>query len=150
GMLARYRRPEILEIRIHGVKNTPPAEMLETAAENGRRPPREEVGSFWRRNDERPAHGITTTEAFSWGAQARTGGGALAAIGRAFVHVGWFLLLPYALANLAYWTRRIGPQKNAGSRTWNGDSGAATVRVFGLLLTLIAVAAFSSVAIDLV
>ena len=31
-----------------------------------------------------------------------------------------------------------------------GDSGAATVRIFGLLLTLIAVAAFCSVAIDLV
>jgi hypothetical protein len=150
GMLAKYRAPEILEIRIHGVKNTPPAEMLETTPENVERDVGDELGSFWRRKDERPEHGITTIEAFSWGAQARTGGGALAAIGRAVVHVGWFLLLPFALANLAYWTRWIGPQTSAGSKSWDGDAGAATVRVFGLLLTLIAVTAFCSVAIDLV
>ncbi len=150
GMLARMRRPEILEIRIHGVKNSPPAEMLETTPDNVRRHTGDELGSFWRRGDERPAHGITTTEAFSWGAQARTGGGAIAAIGRAVVHVGWFLLLPFALANLAYWTRWIGPQRSAGSKSWDGDDGAATVRVFCLLLTLIAVTAFCSVAIDLI
>lgn len=142
--------PEILEIRVHGVKNTPPAEMLETTSENIQRVTGDNLGSFWRRVDERPAHGIATTEAFSWGSQARTGGDALAVIGRAFVHVGWFLLLPFALANLAYWTRRIGMQASAGSNSWNGDSGAATVRIFALLLTLITVSAFSSVAVDLV
>ncbi|KRE23031.1 hypothetical protein [Agromyces sp. Soil535] len=150
GKLASRYTQEILEIRIHGVKNTPPAEMLETTPEKVQRHVGDELGSFWRRVGDRPAHGITTIEAFSWGAQARTGGGALAAIGRAFVHVGWFLLLPFALANLAYWTRWIGPQRSAGSKSWNGDAGAATVRVFGLLLTLIAVTAFCSVAIDLV
>jgi len=143
--------PEILEIRIHGVQNTPPAEMLETEPENVRRRLGDDLGSFWYRMKDVPQPGITETEAFSWGAQARTGGGgALAATGRAIVHVGWFLLLPYALANLAYWTRRIGSQPTAGSKSWDGASGAATVRVFGLLLTLIAVAAFSSVAVDLV
>ena len=143
--------PEILEIRVHGVQNTPPAEMLETTHENVERSLGDDLGSFWRRVDDTPAHGISTTEAFSWGAQARTGGGgAGAAVGRAVVHIGWFLLLPYALANLAYWTRRIRPQERARSKSWKGDSGAATVRIFGLLLTLIAVAAFCSVAIDLV
>lgn len=150
GFIARMRAPEILEVRVHGVRNSPPAEMLETTTENVRRHVGDDLGSFWRRVDDHPEHGISATEAFSWGAQARTGGGALAAIGRAIVHVGWFLLLPYALANLAYWTRRIRPQTSAGAKSWNGDAGAATVRVFGLLLTLIAVAAFSSVALDLV
>lgn len=142
--------PEILEIRIHGVQNTPPAEMLETQPENVRRRLGDDLGSFWHRVKDVPQPGISETEAFSWGAQARTGGGALAATGRAIVHVGWFLLLPFALANLAYWTRLIGKQEAAGSKSWDGAAGAATVRIFGLLLTLIAVAAFSSVAVDLV
>lgn len=142
--------PEILEVRIHGVRNTPPAEMLETTPDKIERHLGDDLGSFWRRIGERPANGVTSTEAFSWGAQARTGGGALAAVGRALVHLGWFLLLPYALANLAYWTRRIEKQKSAGARVWDGDFGAATVRIFALLLTLIAVAAFCSVAVDLV
>lgn len=154
GMLLRglgsIAGPEILEVRVHGVHNTPPAEMLETTPENITRHRGDELGSFWRRKDDRPANGIATTEAFSWGAQARTGGGALAAIGRAFVHVGWFLLLPFALANLAYWTRHIKEQRDASDKYWDGDSGAATVRIFALLLTLLAVAAFSSVAVDLV
>jgi hypothetical protein len=141
---------EILEIRVHGVRNTPPAEMLETTPEDITRDRGDDLGSFWRRKDDGPANGIERTEAFWWGAQARTGGGALAAIGRVFVHLGWFLLLPFALANLAYWTREIKPQEKANDKYWDGDSGAATVRIFALLLTLLAVAAFSSVAIDLV
>ncbi|WP_353828173.1 hypothetical protein [Agromyces sp. SYSU T0242] len=142
--------PEILELRIHGVKNSPPAQMLGAAPEQVRRRTGDELGSFWRRDDDHPQDGIQSVEAFSWGAQARAGGGALAVIGRAAVHVGWFLLLPYALANLAYWTRRIDAQESAGAKKWNGSAGAATVRVFGLVLTLITVAAFCSVAIDLV
>lgn len=143
--------PEILEIRVHGVQNTPPAEMLETTPDAIRVDRGDQLGAFWRHHPELPpARGVTKTEAFSWGAQARTGGGAIAAIGRAIVHVGWFLLLPFALVNLAYWTRRIEEQPSADARRWAGGAGAATVRVFGLLLTLVAVTAFSSVAIDLV
>lgn len=142
--------PDILEIRVHGVQNTPPAEMLETTPENVTRDRGDDLGSFWRRKDDAPAHGIQRIEAFSWGAQARTGGGAIAAIGRVFVHLGWFLLLPFALANLAYWTREIKPQQKANDQYWDGDTGAATVRIFALMLTLLAVVAFSSVAIDLV
>ena len=149
-MFTRLKSPEILEIRVHGVLNTPPAEMLQTTPDKISRQVGDELGSFWSRTDQTATDGIASIEAFSWGAQARTGGGALAAISRVLVHLGWFLLLPYALANLAYWTRSIESQKSAGSKTWNGGPGAATVRVFGLLLTLIAVAAFSSVAIDLV
>jgi hypothetical protein len=149
-MLARHRSPEILELRVHGVLNTPPAEMLQTTPDKITRRVGDELGAFWSGTDQIPAEGITSTEAFSWGAQARTGGGALAVISRVLVHLGWFLLLPYALANLAYWTRWIKSQTKARSKTWDGGPGAATVRVFGLLLTLIGVAAFSSVAIDLV
>ena len=143
--------PLILDIRVHGVSNTPPAEMLESEPDAIERVDGDALGSFWARKDRAVnGDGITTTHAFSWGAQTRTGGGALAAVGRAFVHVGWFLLLPYALVNLAYWTREIRPQPDGRTRAWHGDIGSGTVRAFGLVLTLIAVAAFCSVAIDLV
>ena len=146
--------PEILEIRVHGVLNTAPAEMLRADPDEIRRHSGDNLGFFWRRKVADPEHlapGVVETEAFSWGAQARTGGGSLTVIGRAAVHVGWFLLLPYALANLAYWTRRIDERPpSPGVKKWEGGTGAATVRIFGLLLTLIGVAAFCSVAIDLI
>src|SRR4051794_28443854 len=104
---AEPRPCDILEIRVHGVLNTPPAEMLEVELDEIRRVDGDALGSFWVRNDDKPANEVDSTEAFSWGAQTRTGGGALAAVGRALVHVGWLLLLPYALVNLAYWTREI-------------------------------------------
>ena len=142
--------PLILDIRVHGVSNSPPAEMLESDPDAIERVDGDTLGSFWARKDKAAKDGVTSTQAFSWGAQTRTGGGALAAVGRAFVHVGWFLLLPFALANLAYWTREIKPQPDGSTRAWHGDTGSGTVRVFGLVLTLIAVTAFCSVAIDLV
>jgi hypothetical protein len=142
--------PLILEIRVHGVSNSPPAEMLESEPDAIERVDGDALGSFWERKDKAAKDGVTSTQAFSWGAQTRTGGGALAAIGRAFVHVGWFLLLPYALVNLAYWTREIKYQPDGTTRAWHGDTGSGTVRVFGLVLTFIAVAAFCSVALDLV
>lgn len=142
--------PLILDIRVHGVSNSPPAEMLESDPDAIERVDGDALGSFWARKDKASKDGVTATHAFSWGNQTRTGGGALAAIGRAFVHVGWFLLLPYALVNLAYWTREIRYQRDGTTRAWHGDIGSGTVRVFGLVLTLIAVAAFCSVAIDMV
>ena len=141
---------ELLELRIHGVFNTPPAEMLEVESDGVVRVGGDTLGSFWARRTDQARGGVVTPVAFSWGAQARTGGGATQAIGRALVHVGWFLLLPYALVNLAYWTREIPAQESGEHRTWEGGVGAGTVRLFGLILTLIAVAAFSAVAIDLV
>lgn len=139
---------KILEIRVHGVRNMPPAEMLGTTPENVVRHSGDDLGSFWRLRDHRPSHGVDVVEAFSWGALNRTGGSAVAAIGRAIVHVGWFLLLPFALANLAFWTRTI-DKRPSPSLPWVAGPGAAAVRVFGLLLTLITVTAFSSVAINL-
>src|SRR4051794_25767558 len=130
------RPPLILDIRVHGVSNSPPAEMLESDPDAVERVDGDTLGSFWARKDRVAKDGVTAAQAFSWGAQTRTGGGALAAVARAFVHVGWFLLLPYALANLAYWTREIKPQPDGSTRAWHGDTGSGTVRVFGLVLTL--------------
>ena len=101
-------------------------------------------------------------EAYSWGNQARTGGSALALIGRAFVHLGWLFILPFALCNLAYWSRRSipGPMdhdvaKDKSARAekapvWVGGPGATWIRIFALLQTLFYTTGFMSVFVDLI
>ena len=66
--------PLILDIRVHGVSNTPPAEMLESEPDAIERVDGDALGSFWARKDKAVnGDGITSTHAFSWGAQTRTG-----------------------------------------------------------------------------
>ena len=93
--------PEILEIRVHGVANTPPAVMLEVDPDKVKRPHGDELGSFWIRdlNQQDCDDHIARVEAYSWGAMARTGASALAVIGQAFVHIGWLFILPFGLCN---------------------------------------------------
>lgn len=216
--------PEILEIRVHGVANTPPAQMLEVEADKVKRAHGDELGSFWTRDldeQDRCDH-ISVVEAYSWGALARTGASALAVIGQVFVHVGWLFILPFGLCNTAYWMRPIPTQLENAKRwepkkerifarlekrakkldtkrkkltaqeqtltargngdeqrlrrierddkrlankqlevdqrrseaesppEWRGGPGAATTRVFGLVLTLIYATAFLSIAVDVV
>ena len=96
-------------------------------------------------------------EAYAWGRLARyTGIPALGRIGDALVKVLWFALAPFGLANTAYWSRtQIGavgsespPGDSPGARqnreverqlagTIGSGAGAGTVRLFGLLLTLL-------------
>ncbi|WP_395243848.1 hypothetical protein ACGGZK_17250 [Agromyces sp. MMS24-K17] len=145
------RNTQVLELRVHGIANAPPAVMLEVDPTDVRRRIGDDLGSFWVRKNEEPdpKTGIASTEAYSWGALARTGGTALALIGRAFVHIGWLFILPFGICNLAYWTRDIPGQKQ-DSEGWRGGDGAALLRLFALVLTLIYAAAFMTVAVDLV
>lgn len=138
----------ILELRIHGIANSPPADMLSTSNEDIQRKEGDEQGSFWQVNptSERTEHltpsGNTpddmkiVTEAYSWGNQARSGGSALVVIGRAIVHLGWLLVLPFGLCNLAYWARRDIKGTHEDQKWWAGGDGAALVRIFALLQTL--------------
>src|SRR5688572_21181504 len=103
----------VLELRIHGIANSPPADMLCATQEEVERKDGDEQGSFWQikqrfpRTPHTSGAGVeTVAEAYSWGNQARSGGSALALVGRAFVHVGWLFVLPFGLCNLAYWARR--------------------------------------------
>src|SRR5215207_8896659 len=147
---------DVLELRVHGIANSPPAEMLEARSEDVEREEGDLLGSFWRRRrpatpraDDDRSPGITR-EAYSWGFLARTGGGgAIAVIGRVLVHLGWLLVLPFALCNLAYWTRKIEGQRDAAAFEWNAGRGSVLLRLFALILTLVYVAAFMSVAVDL-
>lgn len=121
--------PRALELRIHGVNNTPPAAMLalpDHAVEQFRG---DRFGSFWRPLPAKVAElpdghpGAVDTEvereAYSWGGMARStpgapGSGVASVVANTLGRVGWALLLPFGLANVAYWSRAI-------PRNWTED-----------------------------
>ncbi len=97
----------VLELRVHGIANAPPADMLGTTPDNVAKASGDEFGSFWQRRIPEPdADPNLLVEAYSWGNQTRSGGNALAVIGRVFVHLSWLFVLPFGLCNLAYWARQ--------------------------------------------
>lgn len=152
----------VLELRIHGIANAPPADTLSTSNEKIERKDGDEQGSFWQvkptstgtasksPSGNTPSNVEVVTEAYSWGNQARSGGTSLALIGRAIVHLAWLLVLPFGLCNVAYWMRR--DIKGAGEhpRWWVGGDGAAMVRIFALLQTLFYTVGLVTVAVYLV
>ncbi|MET0933328.1 MAG: hypothetical protein ABWX56_06405 [Mycetocola sp.] len=146
----------VLELRIHGIANSPPADMLCTTTEEVQRKDGDEQGSFWRIRPKasvtssKPPAGIeTVAEAYSWGNQARSGGSALALIGRAVVHVGWLFVLPFGLCNLAYWARRDIKGADENPKWWAGGDGAVMIRVFALVQTLFYTVGFLTVFVHL-
>ncbi|MGI5501194.1 hypothetical protein [Lentzea sp. CA-135723] len=158
---------KVLELRIHGVNNTPPDAMLalpDHAVEQFRG---DRFGSFWRPKQDKlaelpPDHagqvpaGVRR-EAYSWGGMARStpgvpGSGVPSVLANALGRVGWALLLPFGLANVAYWSRKLPDGSYTGARRmawWNAGRGAASTRLFGLGLTVLLVLAVCEVAIDL-
>ena len=80
-------------------------------------------------------------EAYSWGALTSGVKGMFGWVSRAL----WLLLLPFAMANLAYWARlELG--RDSGTARW----GARAVRVSALFLTVFLVLTSCVVAIDMV
>lgn len=149
------RGPAVLELRIHGIKNTPPGEMLGVAPGDVRADQADENGGFYvptvdpvDPGDPATPPTVIRREGYSWGMLARYGGGALVAIGQFFVQLAWLLILPFGLCNTAYWTRRIPDQAQTGE--WHAGRGAASLRVFALGLTLLYVCALASVSLDLI
>ncbi|MGO4534787.1 hypothetical protein [Leifsonia sp. 2MCAF36] len=153
----------VLELRIHGIKNTPPTEILGREQAELRQTQGDENGGFWwapRQDDPDrdpddvlgtvdpavPPTGVRT-EAYSWGKLARFGSGPLLFVGQLFVQLAWLLLAPFGLANAAYWTRRIPTQRPGGE--WESGVGGASLRIFALGLTLLYVCALGSVSLDL-
>lgn len=157
----------VLELRIHGVNNTTPADMLELGPDQVRQIDGDALGSFWapdeqsqedmRRTDpDNPGvvpprrGGVLEREAYSWGGLARTsvtvGSGTVGHVVAGVARLGWALLLPLGLVNIAYWTRRLdtGPHAVPGQ-----GRGAAASRLFGLLLTVLLVVTACEVALDL-
>lgn len=150
----------VLELRIHGVNNTPPEGMLEVAAEDAEKVRGDSLGSFWTPSAAALAHGRSVPathhdhipadvrrEAYSWGPMARRSGalpgGVLPGVVAAVSRAGWMLLVPLGLANVAYWSRHlVGPGQYG--------RGARSVRLFALGLSLLLVTSVSAVALDVV
>ncbi len=145
----------VLELRIHGVNNTTPAAMLDLDPDKVDEVLGDTYAGFWRPKDPRGAPGEEdrgrvppgiTREAYSWGGLARmTPGGDVGALGKAIgvlSTIGWTLLLPFGLANVAYWSRRVEDRPVR--------SGAWTLRVAGLVLTAFMVVALCELSLDLV
>lgn len=146
----RQGGPRVLELRIHGIKNTAPHDLI------GCKPDQiEPVGDgdalsgFWTEKDP-PAGSPTRVEAYSWGNLARSSPSSsfLKGVGRVVGQALWFLVVPFALANAAYWARKL-PPPGTGSRPLAAGTGAGTVRLFALLLSLVFTTTFCAVAFGL-
>ncbi|WP_233265575.1 hypothetical protein [Leifsonia sp. AG29] len=147
--------PTVLELRIHGIKNTPPAEMLGVQPGEVRADQADEDGGFYvptvdPPDPDDPARPPTDIrrEGYSWGRLSRLGSGAWLVIGQFFIQLAWLLILPFGLSNTAYWTRRIPDQTGRGR--WSSGRGAPALRVFALGLTLLYVCALASVSLSMV
>ena len=160
-----------LELRIHGVNNTAPADMLGLGEDQIERLVGDDLGGFWRAKPDvldRLAPGdrgytppTVHREAYSWGGLARNSvgvadSGFIASVSRAFIRIGWVLLLPFGLCNVAYWSRRLrGGEEPALAQAAaaggvSSRSSAGMTRLFGLALTLLSVFTACEVAMDLI
>lgn len=135
----------VLELRVHGVRGTPPSSMLGVDSDEVVQVAGDRLTGFHRIDEgDPPFRTLPPTmalEAYSWGALTSGVRGVLGWVTR----VLWLALLPFALVNLAFWARTRAGQDSGQSR-W----GVRAVRVSGLVLTVIAVLTPSFIAIDLV
>lgn len=157
---------ELLELRIHGVLNTPNYEMLETTPQRVKTIRGDQLAGFSTYRFPAPVDAPTDrrVEAYAWGRLSRfTGIPSLGRIGDALVKLLWFALAPYGLANTAYWSRRqIGTGETPRTedaadgghrwiaRTISTGRGAGTMRLYGLLLSLLFVTTAATVALDMI
>ena len=185
--------PWLLELRIHGVNNTPVTEILGVGQSSVEQCDGDVLGGFWTPTDEalstaraaaerrwsgrdeagHPAPGPdewvppdyvgrhVRREAYSWGAQARYSGavpGGAGSLGLRITRAGWLLLAPLGIVNAAYWSRQLIPdlpdgappgEETTAAPTRSFGRGLSPIRVFGLGMTLLFVAALQAVALDL-
>ncbi|MTK00949.1 hypothetical protein [Micromonospora sp. CP22] len=140
----------ILELRVHGVSNTPPAETLGLTTEPGGEPahPRLVAGGpvtgFYRSPIASPDPIVV--EAYSWG-QLTSGARTARDVERAL----WTLLLPFTLANVALHARPGIPADPTTDRlTSRSGMTAWLIRLFCLSLTATPVLAMTGVGVDLI
>ena len=97
----------VLELRIHGVANTPPEGTL--GVKQVRRVDGDEHTGFYR-PIKQYAPGPVVTEAYSWGSltsasRSLNQDGTSVGVRKDLQRALWMLLLPFAFANVAFWTR---------------------------------------------
>lgn len=166
--------PATLELRIHGIRNTPPNELLRSGSRSLKPDDVElswgdELAGFYRAKDD--GGSTRLVEAYSWGRLARfTGVGMAGKLGDAAVRTAWFLLMPFGLTNAAYWSRPLPvmqqlaeadpaadgetrltvPRVDYASGWQPGHDGAGRIRLFALVLTLYFVVTVAVVSMDLI
>ncbi|MEV4492384.1 hypothetical protein AB0K04_19980 [Micromonospora coxensis] len=141
----------VLELRVHGVSNTPPDQLLGLRPEPGDDGPQPwlvsggEVTGFYRSTTAGRDDPITV-EAYSWG-QLTSGARTARDIERAL----WTLLLPFALANVALHARP-GIPPDPDRERWASRSGitAWLIRLFCLSLTVTLVITATGIGVDLI
>lgn len=159
--------PHVLELRVHGVNNTAPYDLLEVPQEDVERSRGDSAGSFWTptassmesaRERLAAAGGepvppdyvppSVRREAYSWGPMARESGVPTWAASNSWAvrlsRAGWMLLIPFGLTNAAYWTRSLRAREPDGTPQY--ARGARSLRLFGFGLTLLWVAAAETIA----
>ncbi|RIV33160.1 hypothetical protein [Micromonospora radicis] len=141
----------VLELRVHGVSNTPPAEILGLASEPGGEDPQPRlvaggpVTGFYRSATASPVDPVAV-EAYSWG-QLTSGARTARDVERAL----WTLLLPFTLANVALHARTDIPADPRDERfTDRPGITAWLIRLFCLSLTATPVLALTTVGVDLI
>ena len=137
---------EVVELRVHGVHGTSPATMLGIESGEVRQVAGDNLTGLYRsKNGEVPYRDLTghpvAVEAYSWGTLTSGVRGFLGWVQRAL----WLLLLPFALANLAYWAR-LDLGKTTRVALWS----ARFTRLGGLLLTVFMVLIPALIGVDLV
>lgn len=138
---------EYVELRVHGVHGTTPASMLGIDDTAVTQVSGDGLTGVFRAKagTNLPERDLTgrpiSVEAYSWGALTSGVQGVLGWLKRAL----WLILLPFALANLAYWAR-LGLGTESGVARW----GARATRLGALLLTVFMVLTPSLLAIDVV
>ncbi|WBC17871.1 hypothetical protein O7600_14075 [Micromonospora sp. WMMA1998] len=141
----------VLELRVHGVSNTPPDQLLGlhgTPGGDGPQPAQVAGGpvtGFYRSSAAQRDDPVTV-EAYSWG-RLTSGARTRRDVERAL----WTLLLPFALANVALHAR-TGIPPDPDQERWGSRSGitAWLIRLFCLSLTCTLVIAVTGVGVDLI
>lgn len=117
-----------LELRVHGVHGTPPADML--GVDDVEQVAGDTITGIYRPKGTIPGRTIpndSAVEAYSWGALTSGTKSVLSVVQRML----WLTLLPFALANVAAWARLT-----AGTDTWRSRVSGAGVRLFALTLSV--------------
>ena len=146
----------VLELRVHGVSNTPPADLLGVPSGPGRPQPEQPdlvagdtTTGFYRASGTGPSDPLVV-EAYSWGqltSGMRTAGlRATKDIQRAL----WTLVLPFSLVNVALHARPDIPADPARETWWSrAGIGGWLVRLMCLSLTATFALAATGVGVDL-
>jgi hypothetical protein len=166
--LETARKQYVLELRIHGIGNSPPASTLDLDPGDVEMTEGDTFGSFWTptasaaSRDQQLAPGQlhhipanVRREAYSWGQMARAstsaGGGTAGRIWAAVIRAMRAGIVPFGITNAAYWARAVPPEPpDETERKHRPEPTAAMVRLFGLVLTFLMVASLTTVAVSIV